>query len=241
MEMARVALALAEPSGSPEEQWKRLSMVYREVSLLRRDDQRAERARIQRERWEREQEREAELVAEQERKEFKQQALAMVGRPAMVAATAKSFGGGRCGAMLAELAERIKADEEPERIMAWYEAAQKWWPKVAEQPKYGRRGKRGNGETRVRNGRKEAKEAPSTNIQAPEKDQAPKLGGAEGAAGQLANNKQVPKSFEDEDENEDEAKRQVPENGARETEGIGVNPSKSNQIFEQPRNEGTKE
>jgi outer membrane receptor for Fe3+-dicitrate len=89
----------------------------------------------------------------------------------------------------------------------------------------------------VRNGGKEAKEAPSTNRQASEKDQASRPGGAEGAGGQLANNKQVPKSFED----EDEAKRQVPGNGARETEGIGVNPSKSNQIFEQPRNEGTKE
>jgi hypothetical protein len=134
MEMARVALALAEPSGSPEEQWKRLSMVYREVSLMRRDDHRAERARIQRERWEREREREEEAAAERERKEFQRKALEVIHRPAMVALQAELFGGGKYGATQAELVERIKADEDPEQIMAWYEAAQKEWDKEPAEP-----------------------------------------------------------------------------------------------------------
>jgi hypothetical protein len=54
LEMARLALALVEQDGNTEERWKRLCAVYREVSRLRRDDERGDRTRIQRERWERE-------------------------------------------------------------------------------------------------------------------------------------------------------------------------------------------
>jgi hypothetical protein len=141
LEMARLAMELVDMEGSIEERWNRLCGVYREVAQMRRDDHRAERIRIQRERWRHELELEAAAAEAQERNEFKQKMLEVIRRPMMVDATAESYGGGKHGETMAELAERIKADEDPEQMMTWFKEAQKEWVKP-EEPECSRAGMR---------------------------------------------------------------------------------------------------
>jgi len=141
MEMARLALALVEQEGDTETRWKRLCEVNREVSQLRRDDHRAERTRIARERWKHELEQEEMAAAEQERKAHKQQLLEVIRRPAMAGLMAESFGGGKHGETMAELALRIQADEDLKSTMEWFQEAQKEWVTPPSKPQCSRAGK----------------------------------------------------------------------------------------------------
>ena len=186
MEMARLAMELVEQEGSTVERWKRLCEVYQEVSQMRRDDHRASRMRIQRERWKREQELEAAAAEKADHEAMKKRALELIRRPANVAMMAESFGHGKQAETMAELVLRIQADEDLEEVMEWFQEAQKEWVKVPGTPKC-KRTKKANDEcTSVRppmtNGGSEAKErevvsqeAPSTNIQDPEKHQKTEL------------------------------------------------------------------
>ena len=53
MEMARLATLLMDKETDPEKRWQRLCQVSRELSRLRRDDHRATRTLIERQRWQR--------------------------------------------------------------------------------------------------------------------------------------------------------------------------------------------
>lgn len=172
MEMARLALELVEQEGNTEERWKRLCAVYQEVSQMRRDDHRAERARIQRERWKHEQELEEAAAEKATEDAVRKQALDMIQRPAMVALTAESYGHGKHGATMAELALRLKAGEDLEGTLEWFQEEQKGWIKVPGKPKCKRQ--KANDESRMTNGGNddaEQEEAPSANIQGSEKQQ----------------------------------------------------------------------
>ena len=141
--------------------------------------------------------------------------LNLLQRPRRVATMAPLFGPGKMGATLAELAERIKAEEDLGKVNRWFEQAmeagtfnhQHSTPKAEGMPK-GRQNEPNPGKSDLiqteqadgpsallPGGAKE--EAPSTNLQAPEKPQASK-----------------------------------PEVRAQKTEEIGVNPGKSNQEME---------
>ena len=123
LEMAGLALAMVEQAGSPEERWERLCKIYKEVSQLRRDDQRATQIRIQRERWEREQAKEEARAERAAAEASKREMLNLLQRPRRVATMAPLFGPGKMGATLAELAERIKAEEDLGKVNRWFEQA----------------------------------------------------------------------------------------------------------------------
>jgi hypothetical protein len=224
MEMARLALELVNMEGSIEERWNRLCGVYRELSQVRRDDHRAERTRIQRERWKHELELEEATAEAQELERQKQRVVTRLKLPMMVPWMAEAFGGGSQGLRLAELVLRLQTDEPLEEVGEWYQQAQKKRARGS-RPECARAGKaKANDEgTGVRppmtNGAEE--EAPSTNLQPPEKHQEPK---ADGESMEMSH--------------------AGPEAGAPTTPEIRVNPSKSNQNFlttKEPRNEGRNE
>jgi len=64
VEMTRLARALLEPETDPEKKWERLCNIHRELSRLRRDDDRAARTAIRKERSEREEEEHRKQAAE---------------------------------------------------------------------------------------------------------------------------------------------------------------------------------
>ena len=219
MELARLAMALVEQEGDTETRWKRLCEVNREVSQMRRDDHRAERTRIARERWKHELEQEEAATAAQAEKEYKQQLLATCLMPVSVPTMAEAMGGGAKARTLAELIERIKAGQPLEKVSEWYAQASK---KLAKESKpecvrtgggEGRKAKGGSARSPMTKGRSEVRkteatpqEAPSTNIQDPEKQPKPKP-----AESPVESNSGGLGGFE-----------------MSETEQIGPNPTKSN-------------
>jgi len=68
-EMTRLAMALLAPETDPEKKWERLCQIHRELSRLRRDDDRATCTAIRQARWECESQRQKE-----ERQERREQA-----------------------------------------------------------------------------------------------------------------------------------------------------------------------
>ena len=89
--------ALLEKETDPEKRWQRLREVHRELSQLRRDDHRAVRTMIKRDRWNRQTEREDAEIEERFEKKRKNQRVnlffAMHGKTAL----AESLGGGEYG------------------------------------------------------------------------------------------------------------------------------------------------
>ena len=109
-ELARLALTLLEKEIDPEKRWQRLCEVHRELSQLRRDDHRAVRTFIKRERWNREVEREEDEEHQRVEEASKNRLRDMVFASMHNQTMAEAFGGGEYGRRMAEMLHRIKFD-----------------------------------------------------------------------------------------------------------------------------------
>jgi hypothetical protein len=109
-ELARLAMTLLENEADPEKRWQRLCGVHRELSQLRRDDHRAMRIVIKRDRWNREVEREEDAEHQRVQRANKDRLIDMVFAPMQNQTMAEAFGGGEHGKKQAELLHRIKFD-----------------------------------------------------------------------------------------------------------------------------------
>ena len=110
VEMSGLRKELLAPEVDVEKRWERLRELHREVSRLRRDDDRALLRVIRMERWDRELEREAdeeERRFKQERKDWQMDVLL---ERRNKASNAEMFGGGEAGRQMAERLFRIKCD-----------------------------------------------------------------------------------------------------------------------------------
>jgi hypothetical protein len=109
-ELTQLAAALLEKETDPEKRWQRLREVHRELSQLRRDDHRAVRTMIRRDRWNRQTEREDAEIEERFEKKRKDQRVnlffAMHGKTAL----AESLGGGEYGKKWADWLVRVQHD-----------------------------------------------------------------------------------------------------------------------------------
>jgi hypothetical protein len=122
-ELARLALVLTEQENDPDKRWKRLCEANRELSRLRRDDDRVKRTGIREELWNRQVEREEVAELERMKKEAKERLRDQVFAPIHNATMAKVFGGGKYGERMAELLHRIKFDLPLEDMLASVEKA----------------------------------------------------------------------------------------------------------------------
>ena len=110
-EMTRLAAALLEQDTDPEKRWPRLCQIHRELSQLRRDDHRAMRVAIQRERWDLQAERDYEAEAERQKKAHNQRMIDMLLEGKFKHTNAEMiFGGGEAGRNMAEMLYRLKCD-----------------------------------------------------------------------------------------------------------------------------------
>jgi hypothetical protein len=109
-ELAQLAGALLEKETDPEKRWHRLCAVRRELSELRRDDHRAVRTMIKRERWNREVERTDDEALQCIKEESKSRLIDLCFAPLHNQTMAELFGGGEFGKQRAELLHRIKFD-----------------------------------------------------------------------------------------------------------------------------------
>ena len=105
-----LATALLDTETDPEKKWQRLCEIHRELSRLRRDDDRAARTLIQQERWQHEYNREEAKETERQKAEAKQKLLDQITGVAMVPLNRDLFGGGKQGQELAELLYRVQHD-----------------------------------------------------------------------------------------------------------------------------------
>jgi hypothetical protein len=109
-ELARLAMTLLEKETDPEKRWQRLCAVHRELSQLRRDDHRAMRTVIKRQRWNREVEREEDEAEQREQQASKDRLIDLCFAPLHNQNMAGLFGGGAYGEKMAEMLHRIKFD-----------------------------------------------------------------------------------------------------------------------------------
>jgi hypothetical protein len=109
-ELTRLATALLEKETDPEKRWQRLREVHRELSQLRRDDHRAVRTMIKRDRWNRQVEREDEEDLERMREKSKNGMIDACFSEMHKEINVKAFGGGEYGKRMAELIHRIRFD-----------------------------------------------------------------------------------------------------------------------------------
>ena len=109
-ELARLAMTLLEKETDPEKRWQRLCAVHRELSQLRRDDHRAMRIVIKRDRWNREVEREQDEELECEKQANKDRLIDLCFAPLHNQNMAGMFGGGDYGERMAEMLHCIKFD-----------------------------------------------------------------------------------------------------------------------------------
>jgi len=115
-ELARLAMTLLEKETDPEKRWLRLCEVHRELSQLRRDDHRAVRTGIARDRWNRNVEQEEDEKLQKEKKANKVRMIDMCFAPMHDQATAEAFGGGEYGKYMAKLLHCIKFDLPVEEV-----------------------------------------------------------------------------------------------------------------------------
>jgi hypothetical protein len=101
---------LLEKETDPENRWQRLCEVHRELSQLRRDDHRAVRTHIKRQRWRRETEREEENDLERTKREERKRLRSICFSELKKKSMAGLFGGGEQGERMAELLHRIEFD-----------------------------------------------------------------------------------------------------------------------------------
>ena len=109
-ELARLAMTLLEKESDPEKRWQRLCGVHRELSQLRRDDHRAVRTEIKRERWNREAEREEDEEYQRVKMANKNRLIGLCFSAIHDQTMAEVFGGGEHGKKMAEMLHRIKFD-----------------------------------------------------------------------------------------------------------------------------------
>jgi hypothetical protein len=109
-ELARLAATFLEKETDPEKRWQRLREVHRELSQLRRDDHRAVRTMIKRERWNRETECAEEEAEKRMKQEGKERIRSRVFSALQKQPLAELFGGGEYGEVMAEMLHRIEFD-----------------------------------------------------------------------------------------------------------------------------------
>jgi hypothetical protein len=110
VELTRLAATLLEKETDPEKRWKRLCEVHRELSQLRRDDHRAVRTLIKRERWVRKTEREDEEEEKRRDKEDRQRRCAPFWAGLELNSLAEYFGGGDAGRNIAAFILEMQND-----------------------------------------------------------------------------------------------------------------------------------
>ncbi len=93
-ELALYAETVLRETGDPKERWERLRGMLQELAKLRREDHRAARVAIERERWEAELDRRQEEEMEKERKAAKAKMLSPLFAAAEANELAKVLGGG---------------------------------------------------------------------------------------------------------------------------------------------------
>jgi len=109
-ELTQLAAALLEKETDPEKRWQRLREVHRELSQLRRDDHRAVRTMIRRDRWNRQTEREDAEIEERFEKKRKDQRVNLFFAIHGKTALAESLGGGEYGKKWADWLVRVQND-----------------------------------------------------------------------------------------------------------------------------------
>ena len=110
VELIRQAMTRLEKETDPEKRWQIFCEVHRELSQMRRDDHRAVRTVIKRDRWNRETEREEEEEEKRMKLESKERLRDMCFDSLQHKNMAMLFGGGEAGENMAELLHRIKFD-----------------------------------------------------------------------------------------------------------------------------------
>jgi hypothetical protein len=110
VELIRQATTRLENETDPEKRWQIICEVHRVFSRLRRDDHRAVRTFIKRERWEREVERQDEEDIKRIKRESKMRLNKICLAPMFNEAVAEGFGGGEYGKRMAEILHRIEFD-----------------------------------------------------------------------------------------------------------------------------------
>jgi hypothetical protein len=110
VELTRLAMALLEPETDPEKKWQRLCEIHRELSRLRRDDDRAARTLIEQERWQYEFDRAEAREAERLKAADRQQMINKITGLAAKPVHAECFGGGAHGRRVAEFLYRVQND-----------------------------------------------------------------------------------------------------------------------------------
>jgi len=110
VQLIRQAMTRLEEETDPEKRWQIICEVHRELSQMRRDDHRAVRTGIKRERWSRQMEREEEEELERLEQENKKHLIDICFSQMQNRLVAEGFGGGEYGKKMAELIHRIKFD-----------------------------------------------------------------------------------------------------------------------------------
>jgi hypothetical protein len=109
-EMARLASALLEQETDPEKRWQRLCQINRELSQLRRQDDRAIRTAIRQERWEAENRRLTEEEEARKKKEAAERMIAKIKAPDKIQDLTEIYGGDAKAARIAPLLYSLRND-----------------------------------------------------------------------------------------------------------------------------------
>ena len=109
-ELARWAMTLLEQEADPEKRWQRLAAVPQQLSQLRRDDPRAVRTAIQRQKGDQERQRAENEAFERLEKARRERLQDRLLAPLENKKMADCFGGGAFGQKLAEKLHRINFD-----------------------------------------------------------------------------------------------------------------------------------
>jgi hypothetical protein len=108
-ELADAAQKLDEIA-DPQERWRRLQEILRELWRLRSEDHNGKRLQLNRARWEREVERQDEEDLKREEKAHKNRLIGMCFSQMQQQTMAECLGGGESGKKMAELLHRIRYD-----------------------------------------------------------------------------------------------------------------------------------
>ena len=117
VELIPLTRTLLEEKKSPAEKWQQLREVLRELSQLRRDDHRATRLTIKRDRWQRRVEREDEKEDKRMDKEHREKLCAPYLAMLELDSMAKLFGGGEAARRIAAFILECQNDLEPGRLV----------------------------------------------------------------------------------------------------------------------------
>ena len=110
VELARVSEALLEQAADPQERWRRLREVLRELTQLRQEDRKEGWLALERERRGEELERRHEEERERRLKEMKEKVCAPIWAKLQLEPLAKMFGGGETGGEVAAFLMEVQHD-----------------------------------------------------------------------------------------------------------------------------------